>query len=182
MSSASSASDTLGVVSSSAALTTGGPSGGDPTCQLPLSECAGVCVDTASNPAHCGNCGVVCAASEVCASGLCTVSCAPGFTRCGQACVVTSSDNLNCGACGLTCDLGQTCQQGSCAGEPTGGDPTVPARPGAKIYGDAGCGCSVPGAGASRFGWALGGLCALLVLGRRRRKGALYTSGTVRRY
>lgn len=181
--SSTSATGSASALTSGGLTTTGGPGGVDSSCQLPLTECSAVCVDTASNPAHCGNCGVACSASQVCSSGLCTASCGPGFALCGQACVVLSSDALNCGACGTTCDLGQACQAGVCVGEPTGESPSVPTKPQAKVYGDAGCGCWVAGGSSGAPGNAaplLAGLCATLALRRRRANGGLYSSGTVR--
>ena len=36
-----------------------------------LTECSGICVDTSIDVNNCGGCGVVCAAGEVCFSGMC---------------------------------------------------------------------------------------------------------------
>ncbi len=43
-------------------------------CEAPLAECAGSCVDTASDPAHCGGCGAACSGGQVCAASLCMSS------------------------------------------------------------------------------------------------------------
>ncbi|NOY92249.1 MAG: hypothetical protein GXP55_13730, partial [Deltaproteobacteria bacterium] len=58
------------------------------------------CVDTSSDVAACGACGVVCAASETC---------------CDSACVDTSSDEANCGSCGRSCGASRTCCSGGCS-------------------------------------------------------------------
>ena len=55
------------------------PGACDPTtgaCTSPArpagaTDCGGACVDTASDPANCGGCGLACAAGETCASGTC---------------------------------------------------------------------------------------------------------------
>jgi hypothetical protein len=76
--------------------------------------CGDSCVDTYSDPANCGACGVQCAASETCASGLCG-ECAPGLTWCGGYCADLSSDQNNCGGCGNVCDPNwEVCSGGYC--------------------------------------------------------------------
>jgi hypothetical protein len=74
-------------------------------CRPGLAFCGGVCVDTTSNPAHCGSCGHACAATEVCNEGACVTSCG-GLTPCGGACVNTATDPANCGSCGNACPDG----------------------------------------------------------------------------
>lgn len=85
--------------------------------------CGDVCVDTASDPAHCGACGGACVAPPnavpVCSVGACAFVCASGFVRCGDACVDLNSDAAHCGACGNACEGPEggtsACVAGSCA-------------------------------------------------------------------
>ena len=74
--------------------------------------CDGACVDTQSDPRHCGACGRACAAADQCFGGVCV--CADGQARCGSACVDLLTDATNCGACGRVCGQGQSCCQGAC--------------------------------------------------------------------
>ncbi|MDB4932922.1 MAG: uncharacterized protein JWM10_5406, partial [Myxococcaceae bacterium] len=84
-------------------------------------------VTTTDNPAHCGGCGMACAArphtAASCAEGACRYACAAGFVDCdGDAAngceveVATSVDH--CGACGRACSRTNgtaTCAAGVCA-------------------------------------------------------------------
>jgi hypothetical protein len=84
-------------------------------------------VTTTDNPAHCGGCGMACAArphtTSSCAEGACRYACAAGFVDCdGDAAngceveVATSVDH--CGACGRACSRtngAPTCAAGVCA-------------------------------------------------------------------
>ncbi|RLB52557.1 MAG: hypothetical protein DRJ42_14495 [Deltaproteobacteria bacterium] len=88
------------------------PPGG---CDPWLSECGGACIDTSSDPAHCGSCDNACDTSAFCASGACTSECPAGTTECNRACVNTDSDSANCGGCGVVCDSGSACSGGVCA-------------------------------------------------------------------
>jgi hypothetical protein len=88
-------------------------------------------VDTETDPANCGGCGVKCAQGQSCISpavgmpGKCvtpsgTTPCPPTYTDCGGgSCVLTSfmnGDPLNCGACGKVCAVNEVCtMQGQCA-------------------------------------------------------------------
>src|SRR5690348_6178899 len=42
-----------------------------PPCTEPLSDCSGACVDLASDPEHCGECGTTCADGQLCRAGVC---------------------------------------------------------------------------------------------------------------
>ncbi len=42
-----------------------------PTCSPGQMLCSGSCVSIYTDPFHCGNCGVTCAATSICSSGLC---------------------------------------------------------------------------------------------------------------
>ncbi|HOU94155.1 MAG TPA: MYXO-CTERM sorting domain-containing protein, partial [Polyangiaceae bacterium] len=136
-----------------------------------LTLCGALCVDLATDPAHCGRCEALCVAPQVCSAAACAASCPAGQTQCGQACVALDTHVLNCGTCGHACLSGQVCTAGQCMGTPTGGDVSLPATADGSGSDDSGCGCAVP---ASRP--ALGGLpSALLGLSllvrRRRRRG-----------
>ena len=98
----------------------GGGGGGNPViCSGGTTDCGnGRCVDTASDPNHCGSCGQQCANAEVCNVGKCT--CRPGLTDCGGNCVDTNSNPNDCGGCsgnggsGAMCQMGEICNGGSC--------------------------------------------------------------------
>ncbi len=79
--------------------------------------CANTCIDTDTNPAHCGGCGVRCGASETCGGGRCRCGGTVGAARaeacpgagnecCGSACVDTRSSTGNCASCGHDCAAG----------------------------------------------------------------------------
>jgi hypothetical protein len=87
----------------------------DVACGPGLSRCGEACVDTRSDGAHCGACGVSCGPTGVCSGGTCAISvCVDGFTRCGGDCVDTQSDPAHCGACGRPCGPGGRCVGGIC--------------------------------------------------------------------
>jgi len=101
-------------------------------CPAPLASCGGRCTDTRDDRNHCGACGRVCAASEVCQNGACVPNCAPGETLCSSAsggdagggellCVSLMTDRAHCGACGRTCGRDQVCSGGTCTFMCTGG-------------------------------------------------------------
>ena len=82
----------------------------------------GGCVDTDSDPDHCGECSNTCPAGEegqpaICVQGQCDVGCdeAAGLKDCGdpEACTDVSSDPDHCGGCGIRCNSG-TCVDGYC--------------------------------------------------------------------
>jgi len=118
----------------------------DGTCRCPTSlptACGSTCVNTDTDPAHCGGCGTACTLSgmTLCVGGACT--CLPGLTECspsgcfdldtteahcgtcGTACAeadtccsgrcrATSTDPQNCGGCGVACPTNATCSTGTC--------------------------------------------------------------------
>ncbi|MFO0609879.1 MAG: hypothetical protein U0324_42365, partial [Polyangiales bacterium] len=99
--------------------------GGGPACGLGSSCCNDRCVDTLSDPANCGGCGVVCAPGTTCGMGRCvaTPECGggrpclvPGQVCCGDVCRDVVSDPTNCGACGVSCGPDQRCVMGRCLG------------------------------------------------------------------
>ena len=89
-------------------------SGPPANCTLPEVRCANRCVNPASDPQHCGGCGIACARGQVCAGGRCDVMCPEGQARCDDRCVPIQTDRANCGACGRACPAGQVCTQGRC--------------------------------------------------------------------
>lgn len=79
-------------------------------CPKGQTSCGGACIDTQTDPNHCGACGTACDASLVCASGACCLA----DEICNGACTDVLSDPNNCGACGTTCGANQTCAGGGC--------------------------------------------------------------------
>jgi hypothetical protein len=74
-------------------------------------------VDLASDPAHCGACGVACFGTVCSAAGgpaICTGACGAGETDCDRACVRLQEDRSHCGACARSCATGETCEAGTC--------------------------------------------------------------------
>lgn len=78
-------------------------------------RCGDACVDTATDPAHCGACGVRCAEGEVCADGACAAACPAGRAPCAGGCFDLQTSAAHCGACGSACPAGATCMDGACA-------------------------------------------------------------------
>ena len=76
-------------------------------------KCAGICVDLASDPAHCGTCQNACPSNQVCSNARCGKSCGK-LTKCSGACIDIKSDDFNCGRCGLVCTNGTRCVDGIC--------------------------------------------------------------------
>ena len=101
--------------------------------------CGTACVDTQTNAANCGSCGMVCPTGRACTAGSCAVmcsvscpagttcsgalclcgtgpgarACAGGESCCGGACARTDT-SANCGACGRTCAGSEECCGGTC--------------------------------------------------------------------
>lgn len=69
-------------------------------------------MDLLSHSNHCGACGVVCGAPEVCVNGAC--GCPAGGGVCDGVCVELASDEQNCGSCGEACSGDSTCVDGAC--------------------------------------------------------------------
>ncbi|MFO0604984.1 MAG: hypothetical protein U0324_17510 [Polyangiales bacterium] len=95
--------------------------GGMMTCAAPRSMCGTACVDTSTDVANCGGCGIMCPAGQGCASGACTATttCAAPRMTCGGVCTDVQSDRANCGLCGRACLSTQTCVAGSCTATTT---------------------------------------------------------------
>jgi hypothetical protein len=94
------------------------------TCAPPFVQCGALCVDTSSDPNHCGGCTNVCAAVDggtaACVSGVCSVTCGSGTELCNGVCVDTQTDPNNCGGCGSPCPPQSTCSGGTCGTATTG--------------------------------------------------------------
>jgi len=71
------------------------------TCREGLVRCGGVCVDPRTNHAHCGACGNVCPAVEICDGGECV-------------CEGDLGTDEHCSACGDACGSNQRCCNGAC--------------------------------------------------------------------
>lgn len=84
-------------------------------CNASTSPCDGVCVDLRDDPAHCGACGRVCPAGQVCGAGVCRLECPSGFTNCDGRCRNLDFDRAACGACNVACAAGLVCSKGACA-------------------------------------------------------------------
>ena len=78
-------------------------------CPAPRIICGEVCVDASADPAHCGGCGMACAAASQCISGVCV--CPPGDPSCGDI-----GDPDRCG--GRRCADERYCSSGSCVCRP----------------------------------------------------------------
>jgi hypothetical protein len=112
-------------------------------CGTGLTTCAtsdagSVCVDTNTDPSHCGDCMTACAAlpnaTPGCAAAMCGIgACNAGFANCdsnaANGCELNvSSDVNNCGACGKVCSLAHAvsgcassaCTVSSCVQDATG--------------------------------------------------------------
>nr|AYM52930.1 hypothetical protein [Sorangium cellulosum] len=93
-----------------------GGGGGAPDCEggRYMERCDGVCVDTRTDPDHCGKCGKQCDPGRACAGSLCQRTCLEGLTDCAGSCVDINADPLHCGGCDRACDPGRPCEEGSC--------------------------------------------------------------------
>ncbi|MEZ4393996.1 MAG: hypothetical protein R3A48_23225, partial [Polyangiales bacterium] len=104
--------------------------GCNPTQPCPSGRtcCDGACIDPQDNTAHCGGCGMMCAApngAPACVAGACAVgSCVGSFGDCdgtaSNGCETdTSTSVAHCGGCGMACaaraNATASCAAGSCA-------------------------------------------------------------------
>lgn len=88
--------------------------------------CAGVCVELATDPAHCGSCDNACKGTT-CVAGGCTTECTPPSFDCNDSladgCEVdVDTDPAHCGSCTESCAPGSTCAGGACVCPPMQGD------------------------------------------------------------
>jgi hypothetical protein len=81
-------------------------------CPAPLTVCGNACVDTSTNPLHCGGCGacvtapgiVATSGVELCSNSKCVLACNNELTNCNNTqCVNLATDALNCGFCNNKC-------------------------------------------------------------------------------
>ncbi len=86
-------------------------------CAPPQSICESQCVDTASDPLHCGGCNQPCGGGTECVNGACV--CPASTTLCNGVCVDLMSDAGNCMRCGNTCLDGRICDFGLCICPPS---------------------------------------------------------------
>jgi len=85
------------------------------SCRQGLTGCDNRCVDTLSDPGHCGACGVVCPPDKLCQAGTCVSSCSQPYNACSGACVILYQDDQHCGACPNVCMGTQHCDNGACS-------------------------------------------------------------------
>ncbi|UJR86354.1 FG-GAP-like repeat-containing protein [Sandaracinus amylolyticus] len=79
-----------------------GDGGGTDAC---TAMCSGACVDTTTDPAHCGDCGMGCDppashGEASCFESTCTYACEAGYHVCGDDCV----SNRSLSTCGDSCE------------------------------------------------------------------------------
>jgi len=91
---------------------------GESDCPEGQSDCSGACVDTATDPQHCGGCDATCTGDQVCSAGMCSLQCSGGTVSCGDECVDTDSDPNHCGNCSQPCATG-ACSQSQCTALPS---------------------------------------------------------------
>ncbi|MBN1774037.1 MAG: hypothetical protein JXB32_22450 [Deltaproteobacteria bacterium] len=90
-----------------------GPDDAPPACPIGFTWCGDACVDTSSDPLHCGGCGHVCDApphtTAFCSAGACGVVCEVGWADCNadaaDGCEADLASSVaHCGECGHACD------------------------------------------------------------------------------
>ncbi|WP_437814035.1 cadherin-like beta sandwich domain-containing protein [Sorangium sp. So ce1078] len=96
----------------------GATSGGAPLCGAGQDLCGDVCVDLATDAAHCGSCDVACSEGQLCdGAGECALSCQSGLIACDGTCIDPDTDRDHCGAsgdcrgseAGVACAAGEIC-------------------------------------------------------------------------
>lgn len=118
---------TGGVAGSSGSPSDGGEAnqgGAGPLCEEKLSACGGACIDTTSNPDHCGDCTTACAAGAICADSKCK-PCPAKTIGCDGKCVNPATDATFCGASGkcidnergAVCADSEVCGNGACVSD-----------------------------------------------------------------
>lgn len=85
---------------------------GSDECLAPRTECGSQCVDTNSDPRHCGECNNRC--DSFCSEGECATSCAGSLMACGDACVDLATSSDHCGECDNPCTADRMCVSGGC--------------------------------------------------------------------
>lgn len=113
-----------GVAGGSGAPSDGGDAsqgGAGPMCEQGLSACGGACVDTRSNPDHCGDCQTACAVGSICTDSACT-PCPAKNIGCDGKCIDPATNAGFCGAAGkclddnrgAICTDSEVCGDGAC--------------------------------------------------------------------
>lgn len=83
-------------------------------CKSGTTKCGKACVNTKTNPSHCGGCNRRCSGGAGCVDGSCAGACQPPNTLCNGECVDTETDTRFCGSCAIACVAGQVCFAGEC--------------------------------------------------------------------
>jgi hypothetical protein len=101
-----------------------GSEAGPTDCPSGRALCGMSCVDTASNPEHCGACDAQCPSPQVCSSGICSSGCPAGTVTCDGRCIEPNADPIHCGATagcgadggtlGTVCGASSNCYGGQC--------------------------------------------------------------------
>jgi hypothetical protein len=87
-------------------------------CPKNYTQCGQSCLDTNSDPQHCGSCFTQCGVNQNCLQGVC---CNNGLVNCNGQCTDSTSDVNNCGSCGTKCSGGTPyCVNSACAQCPQG--------------------------------------------------------------
>src|SRR4051812_26313087 len=95
------------------------------SCSPPLEQCPDGCANLQQDRDHCGLCGTVCAATDVCSAGTCQPNCQTGLSECSGTCTNLASDALHCGTCSNACLVSESCISGACVKYGTGVDGDV---------------------------------------------------------
>ena len=77
------AASTGGDSAASGASSQAGTGGGSPSCAPGFTLCGAECVDTTTDPSHCGSCSDVCSRGSRCVNGECSIAC-DDTGSCGQ--------------------------------------------------------------------------------------------------
>ena len=85
----------------------GGTFNVDENCPSGERSCGGQCVDTTTDPDHCGDCFETCSDDEYCVDGACSSDCNtsdPEQALCSNFCVNPQTDPDHCGGCDEACE------------------------------------------------------------------------------
>src|SRR5439155_17326926 len=82
-------------------------------------QCGNVCVNTSSDPLHCGGCNTPCPFGDTCNNGVCACSGTVCMQNGNSICSDLKDDPYDCGSCGTFCISSRTyCSGGSCKCKP----------------------------------------------------------------
>ncbi len=96
----------------------GGDGGGPSECREGryVKRCGDECVDTRTDPDHCGKCGAQCPPGRACAGSTCRPICLAGLTDCAGSCVGPRRRSAALRPAAIArCDPGRPCEGGTCA-------------------------------------------------------------------